>query len=316
LTTADAGSTIIAMTRLVACVLVLVTSVAHADDGSQADAKFEEAQKLREQGKVKEACEAFAASLALNPNAIGTILNVARCAEESGRTGSAVRWFTGARARAREQGLDPQRQAAEEHLAKLVDHVPHLSIAFVEPPPPDAKIVVDDQLVDMNAAADVIVDPTTIKVVVSAPGRVSFETTVAFDPKGDHEREAISVPKLGYPVTVKNTRRTVGKVMTIGGGVIVVGSVLIGYLAKRQYDGAVVHCSTAEKPVCNEPDYGTAKEAIRNGNIGTGVGIAGIGIVVAGAALWFLSPSHEEHGVAIVPVLGPTEAGIAAIHRF
>ena len=92
---------------------------ADGDAAKTADEKFEAAGKLRDAGKIKESCAMYADSLALNPNAIGTILNVARCAEEDGKVATAIRYFTDARDRAREQNLGPQLAAAEEHLAKL-----------------------------------------------------------------------------------------------------------------------------------------------------------------------------------------------------
>ena len=77
-------------------------------DEPLADQKFDQAQKLREAGKLDESCKLFRESLKLNPNAIGTLLNVARCDEEQGKIASAVRGFTDARQRAAEQHLAPQ----------------------------------------------------------------------------------------------------------------------------------------------------------------------------------------------------------------
>jgi hypothetical protein len=310
-------------TLLLGCaILVIATGIVRADDVKGADEKFEEGKKLREAGKVKEACDAFSASLALNPNAIGTILNVARCAEESGKTGTAVRLFTDAKNRAGEQQLDPQQKAAEEHLAKLVDHVPHLAIAFAEPLPSDGKIAVDDRVIDAASAGDVIVDPTTVKIVVSAPGRVTFETTVTFDPKGDHEHKAISVPKLAYPVAVTNTRRTVGKIMAGTGGAIYASGVVIALIARSRWKTATKDCTNN---VCDESTttgghpFQDAHDAYALGNDATYISIVGLAIAGAGVALWFLSPSHEnkeERRTAIVPIVTPGEAGVAAIGRF
>jgi hypothetical protein len=293
---------------------------AHADDASAADLKFEEAMKLRDQGKIQEACARFDDSLALNPNAIGTILNVARCAEDAGKTGTAVRWFTEARDRAREQNLKPQMKAAEDHLAKLVDHVPHLAIAFAEPLPPDGKIVVDGRMIDNKQTGDLIVDPSDVKVVVSAPGRVPWETTVRFSPKGDHEHQAIAVPKLGYPMTIKNTRRTVGRVLVGSGVAAVAGGIVIGLVARSKYRNATASgCSDipgTSLRACDEATLGAANTARTIGNIGTVVGISGLVLVATGATLWWLSPKRDEHAIAIVPTLTPTEAGVAAVGRF
>ena len=302
----------------VALVATAVGTV-RADDLSDADLKFEEAMKLREHGKIQEACARFDDSLALNPNAIGTILNVARCAEDAGKIGTAVRWFTEARDRAREQNLKPQAKAAEDHLAKLVGHVPHLAIAFAEPLPPDGKVVVDGRMIDSKQAGDIIVDPSDVKVVVSAPGRVPWETTVKFAPKGDHEHQAIAVPKLGYPMTIKNTRRTVGRVLVGSGAAAVAGGVVIGLVARSKYRNATASgCSEipgTNLRACDEATLGAANTARTIGNIGTVVGVSGLVLVATGATLWWLS-RRDEHPIAIVPTLTPTEAGVAAVGRF
>ena len=300
--------------------VMAVAGIVRGDDNtSAADQKFAEAMKLREAGKEPDACVRFKESYALNPNAIGTILNIARCAEEEGKTGTAVRMFTEARDRAREQNLKPQTEAAEQHLGQLVDHVPHLALAFVEPLPPEAKIVVADRVVDAGSAGDIIVDPGDVRVVISAPGRVPYETTVKFEPKGDHEHKAISVPKLAYPTTIKNGRRTAGKVTAVAGAAIALGGVVIGIVARRDYNNATgpTHCTDlGSVRACDTEQLNAANRARDVGNIGTIVGLTGVAIGAAGVALWMLSPNRDEHAVAIVPTLSPTEAGLAAVGRF
>ena len=95
------------MRLLVVIGALLFASVAFADDAkTTADEKFEAASKLRDAGKTAEACAMFNEALTLNPNAIGTILNVARCAEEEGKVATAIRYFSDARDRARDIGGD------------------------------------------------------------------------------------------------------------------------------------------------------------------------------------------------------------------
>ena len=181
---------------IVSLAIVAATGVACADDPQKADELFAAAQKLRDQGRTREACDAFAESLRHNPNAIGTILNIARCAEESGKLASAVRVFTDARDRAREQHLALQQRVAEEHLAALEGRAPHLAIAFAEPPTLDTRLVVGDRTIEIASARDILVDPGTVKIVVSAPGRISFETSVTI---AEPEHKALAVPEARLP---------------------------------------------------------------------------------------------------------------------
>jgi hypothetical protein len=304
--------------------IAAATSLAHADDTKTADEKFDAAQKLREAGKVKEACAMFQESLTLNPNAIGTILNVARCAEEDHKFATAVRLFTDVRDRAKEQGLTPQREAAEEHLTKLVGRVGHLGIAFVEPATAETRVVINDSVVDPKTYGDVAVDPGEVRVVVSAPGRVPFDTklTVA---EGEHK--PLAVQKLGLPVTVRNTRRTYGKAaVIIGGATFVAGGVLALYSWHR-FD-QIVHSKTNNVPncdqmgnswTCNTEQFADAQSQKDRESIATVIIISGVAIAAGGAALWFLSPNREVENpekLSVVPVVGPGQAGVVAFRRF
>lgn len=286
-------------------------------DVNPADEKFAAATKLREQGKHDAACAMFTEALALNPNAIGTILNVARCAEEANQVATAIRYFNDAQSRAREQGLGPQLAAAEEHLAKLTPRASHLAISFAEALTPDAKVVVQDRVVELSATSDVLVDAGPAKIVVSEPGRVSYASTVTI---AEAAHRAVVVPALGYPVTVHNTRRTVGKIMVGVAGVTAATSVILGAVGHSRWSDATKNCPPDQDglPSCSQANYDQARSGITLGNLGTGLAVASGVIVVTGAALWLLSPNPtvREHAIAIVPLLSPTEAGLSAITRF
>ncbi len=299
----------------VVAISTAISTAAFADDVQKADELFATAQKLREQGKTKEACDAFADSLEHNPNAIGTILNVARCAEEAGKVASAVRSFREARDRAREQSLAPQQEVAEQHLATLEGRAPHLAVAFAEAPSMDTRLIIDDRSVELASAGDVLVDPGSVKIVVSAPGRVPFETSISIAEK---EHKAIAIPKLAYPVTVKRTHQTIGKVMIAVGGAAVVTAVALGFVARSRWRTAVSTCTkTADNYICDTNEYSETNSAVTLGDAGTGVGIAGCVLAGAGAALWFLVPGHEdEHKLAVFPVISPDQAGVVAVRRF
>ncbi len=304
------------MRRLLFASLLVVSARAYADDVKTADDKFSAASKLREEGKTEAACALFGESLALNPNAIGTILNVARCAEEANHVATAIRYFTDAESRAREQGLGPQLAAAQEHLAKLTPRASHLAIAFSEKLTPDSKLIVQDRVIDPMGADDVLVDAGSVKLAVSEPGRVSYTTTVTVA-EGAHR--AVAIPALGYPVTVHNTRRTVGKILVGAAGVTFATSVVVAAIGHSRWSDATKDCATImDTPTCPKADYDRAQNGLTLGTVGTGLAIASGVIAIGGAALWLLSPNPTltEHPVAIVPLLSPTEAGLAALTRF
>ena len=290
---------------------------AFADNAKTADEKFEAAGKLRDAGKVKEACAMFSESLALNPNAIGTILNVARCAEEDNKVATAIRYFSDARDRAREQNLAPQLSAAEQHLAALTPRQSHLVITFSEKYPADAKLVVGGRVVDFSNANDIAVDAGAVEVVVSSPDRVPY-TTTAQVPEAQHM--SLTVPILGYPVTVCASCRTVGKVSVAVGSVAAVGSVIVGWISHRDWRNATAQCTKLPSGdlACPQAQVDQVNDARTLGNTSTVIGITGGVLLLGGAALWYFAPSRSgtaEH-MAFVPVVTPSEVGIAAITRF
>src|SRR5215475_8886969 len=106
------------MRSLVALAIVMasygpVMAQAGEEDAGKADKIFQEAQKLKQDGKSAEACRKYDESLHYNHNAVGTLLNVALCNEEAGKVATALRYFTQARDLAREHNLAEHRKAAD-----------------------------------------------------------------------------------------------------------------------------------------------------------------------------------------------------------
>jgi hypothetical protein len=304
------------MRAALAFALVAIASrVAYADDVPLADQKFDEAQKLREAGKLDESCKLFRESLRLNPNAIGTLLNVARCAEEQGKLASAVRTFKDARERADEQHLAPQRDAADQHLKTLVDRVPHLALAFAAGLPPGAQITVDDLAVDPKNAADVLVDPGTVHVVVSAPGYVAFEARLDI---AERDHKAQIIPKLAPPAVIKNPRRLVGKIVTFVGGGAAVAALGLAIGAKIDNVDQLHKCTLRDGVEFCDPNVSNrANNDHTLGNTATGIGISGLVAAAVGASLWYFSPNRERPPyVTVVPAIAPGQAGLVAAWRF
>ena len=193
------------MRSLVVLIVMASSGAALAQSGEEDAAKaekiFEEAQKLKQDGKTADACKKYEESLRYNHAAVGTLLNVALCAEEGGKVATALKYFTQARDLARENNLAEHRKAAEEHVAKLQPIVPHLGISFAEIAK-DMKVVIDEDAVPIEKAGDIGLDPGSHHITVSAPGRVAYEATVTVEP---NKPAQITVPSLGYPVWSRST---------------------------------------------------------------------------------------------------------------
>jgi len=287
------------------------------EDPTKADAIFEEAQKLKAAGKTADACKKFDEALSYNHNAVGTLLNVALCAEEAGKYATAVKYYTQARDLAREHNLAEHRKAAEDKLAVVSPLVSHLAIAFAEQAP-NMKLVIDEEIVPTDKTEDIVIDPGPHHIVVTAPGRVSYDEMVEIE---KNKPKALVVPKLGYPVTVKRGgRRTVGIILTATGAASIVAGTALGLYARDQYNGQRgdmtmgKNCTTESPPRCNAMGYRITNDALTYGNFGTAFFFGGIAVAGVGAYLWLFAPKPlAEHDVAVVPTLAPDSAGVTGV---
>lgn len=299
--------------------IVVLSSTAYADiDMDRADAVFAEGQKLKDAGKQTEACEKFRESLAINPNAVGTMLNVAICDQAAGKIGSALRLFKDARDRGTEQRLGEHVKLAEQHIGEIEADVPYLAIVIAEPSD-DTKVVVNNTVVAVQAdgSASLPVDPGTVSVIISRPGRVPFEKTLTIERK---EHPVLSVPRLRMPVTINKGRKRIGQALVIGGaGLFVIGSA-VGLYAVHDYNSLIdnpAYCNKATHQCNNDPPknaYDATNRDVTLGWVGTGVGATGVLVAGFGTYLWLFGPKDEK--LAFAPRLDAREAGIVAFGRF
>lgn len=310
------------MRSLMVVALVLSTAaLAHADgeeDQVKADRLFEEAQALKQSGKTDEACAKYNEALAFNKNAVGTLLNVAKCAEDAGKYATAVKHYRQARDLAREHSLNEHKTAAEQRLEINEPKVPRLAIAFTERLA-EMKLVIDDVVypTDQQSTNELRLDPGTRHIVVTAPGRLPFDTRVTLV---EGKQEAVAIPKLGYPVTVKKARKTIGKILTFSGVGLVATGIILGYKANVDFEAEFKNgnCTEVanETPLCNPEGFGLTHNAEQLGTVGTVVGIAGVAAIGLGLVLWITAPDDVDHSVALVPSVTNDSAGLAAIGRF
>ena len=285
-------------------------------NAEKADKIFGEAQQLKQAGKNAEACAKFDEALRYNRSAVGTILNVGLCNEEANKVATALENFRQALDLAREHNMAEHKAAAEEHIAKLEPLVPHLTVVFTELAA-DTKLVIDDKAYPITSASDIRVDPGTRHIVVTAPGRLGYETSVEVKAQ---EKKSVAIPKLKPPVTVKKTRRTVGKLVTVAGVAFVGTAIVVGYIGDRKYEKQFDNgnCTRGDPPVCNPEGFSETRSARTLGTVGTAIGIGGGAAILVGAYLWLFAPkdASSEHGVAVVPTLSPDSAGFTAVGHF
>ena len=316
--------------RMRTCVVVVVAltvgSVAHADDMAQAEADFKEGVALLEKGKLSEACEKFEASLKRNSQAVGPLLNAASCDEKRGKLASAATRYQQARDIARDQQQDKMVEDVEKKLRAIQGLLPHITLTISQRLP-GMKLVVDDKgitiddksiPVDGVGVRDLPVDPGDHEIIVSAPGRLPFNYKFSIV---QSESKTIAIPVLTAPV--KNTRKTLGLIVGLGGIGIAGGGGVVAALAYNkwhaQFRGNMPNCTGEGTPVreCNTTGQQNIKSALFEGNVATGMIIVGAAAIVTGGVLWFTAPKQAtETKIAITPLVSPDEIGFAAVGRF
>lgn len=153
------------------------TTATNKTDQAGATALFYEARNLMQKGNYASACPKLEESLRLDYG-IGTEFNLADCQEHLGKTASAWSGFLNVASQAKTQN-QPQREKVARDRAKALE--PKLPKMVIEVPSPPSGVEVKRDGVLVGSAAwgtAVPVDPGTHKVVVTAPGKQPWETSV------------------------------------------------------------------------------------------------------------------------------------------
>ena len=302
-------------------------------DQQEADRLFFEGRTLLDQNHRAEACAKFEQSFVKNPQAIGTMLNLGLCAEMSNRVVTAVRYFAEARANAVEQGLKDYQEAADRKIALLSPRMPHLRITLTEQVA-STRVIVADVVVSQDQLADLTVDPGKRTVVVTAPGRIPYETTIDLV---EAEHRVLAIPKLEGNRTVivhPSSRGLWGKLgVGIGAGLVLAGGG-IGLYSRHLYwaefpgasqDGveardAEHNCWTAFDGTvvrrCNRDGSARIGTARTIGHVGTTAAVIGGTAIIGGLYLWLTHRADAVPTTLSLDVLSGDHAGLAVSGAF
>jgi hypothetical protein len=163
-----------------------------ADNAALAESLFRHAKKLMQEGAIAEACPKFAESYRLD-STLGTLLNLAVCHEQEGRTATAWAELHDAAARAARNGERERAAFAREHADALEARLSRLIIRVSEPRP-GLEVRLDDGLLGQAAWSTAMpVDPGVHKVDVKAPGHQSWSRPVTVAP-GPQTQELVVPP--------------------------------------------------------------------------------------------------------------------------
>jgi hypothetical protein len=324
-------------------------------DPTTAQALFEQARADAAAGKYATACPRFEESFRLDPS-VGTLLNMADCAEHLGHVASALAHFTDALVQL--PATDDRVSYVKERVAKLKPRVPHLQIDTASAEP----VVILRDSVEIGPASRNIplpVEPGPHVIVVRAAGRKDRELRVDLaegaeqhvraEP-GDPLPSAAAVatipvvssqagPSPAIPTSGAATSTT-GRgalpwLATAVAGAGVAAGAVAGVLALS--DASQVKQLCANHTCSNTNDFTNASNTASRGKTEETVSTVGFGVGIAGAALatyLWLRPSsgtertstlgggsHTASGGSVTsawaaPWGGPTGGGLAVGARF
>jgi hypothetical protein len=331
---------------VLAAVLLAAPLSAHAQrsDKAAAESLFQEGKALVAQGRTAEACSKFAESQRLD-SSVGTLLNLARCQEQLGRTASAWATYKEASTLAHAVGQTERESAAKDFASKLEPRLSRLRIEATSAPA-GLAITRDGITVGEGSLGSAIaVDPGEHTVEATAPGYKAWSTKIVVG--ADADTKSVAVPALEpEPSAVpagqgasaatggaqgavtgpdasasgagggKNGMRTAAFVVG-GAGVVALGvGAVLGGFAMRDAGELETAC---RKNACSRDNMDRVESATTKATvstIGIGVGAAAVG---AGVALLILSrsPSKESAQKAqIVPSFGPNGGGASIVGTF
>lgn len=306
--------------------LVLTTSTAARAQNVAADALFVEGRALFDKGRYEEAADRFARSQELDP-AFGTLMNLGDSYERLGKVASAWGAYREALGMAAAQ-KNPQRITQARNASVTVERrVPRLTVDV------DRRIAglsVTRNGIKIEAAAlgaPIPVDPGGQAIVVTAPDRQPWQTTVQVR-EGESRTVQVPVleprpgeatttpPPIGAPPPPPDSRTQarVALGLEIGGGVVLGAGLIFGALAISRWSSVTDTCPDAR--CANEADRtrreGDASTATTFATVSTIASSVGLAALVTGIVLHLTAP---ERRVSLAPTVDRTGGGFLATLR-
>jgi serine/threonine-protein kinase len=273
-----------------------------------AEALFQQAASLMDQKRFSEACEKFAASQELD-SGLGTMLYLADCYEQAGRTASAWALFREAEDAAR-SAQQPDREhianeratSLEARLSKLelrvsaARRVPGLELRLNDAPVPSASWNVP-----------LPVDPGSSHLEARAPGKKpwSIQLTIADGPASQvAEIQALAdapaptpsehATGLERPLAVPasgSTQRAVGYIVSAVGVVALAAGGFFGYRAYSSNKRSKGECRADDPNACTPAGASLREDAKTAGALSTVATVSGGALLLGGITIVLTTPS-------------------------
>lgn len=308
---------------------MLVAPHAHADRITDAEDLFRRAKALIAQNKYEEACPLLTESYRLDPG-MGTLLNLALCHEQVGKTASAWGEFRSVeqQARASVPPNESRAQLAREHADKLQPRLSRVKIVVPEQArAPGLVVKVDGEAKGEPLWAGVPVDPGTRTVEATATNKKPAVMKVKVDDEGVlvsvtipvlSDAPVASAPSSGAAgadlaaveqYAASEARRTTGYVIGgLGLTVLAVGGVF--GVAAIINDNDAKSCSPCVRGSADAAasDKATDRALVFANIANVTVPLGAIGAAVGAYLVLSAGPSRK---VSIVPVTTSRSAGLS-----
>jgi hypothetical protein len=320
MTSRETASNRIAAALLVATLLAPRLAAAQAKDEAAAEALFREGKRLLALGSLAQACSKLDESHRLDP-ATGTLLALAACREQEGRTATAWAEYNDAAARARRDGRGDRERVARERAASLEAKLSKLTVVVSEDARTAPGLVVQSDGVALGQAAwgtPIPVDPGDHLVEATATGKAPWHTTVRVGAEGDDARVAIAWPA-EQPVTTtteeppkqsenptarrvtddphdanssRRTQRTLGWTVAGAGAV----SLAVGVYFWAQAGSLLGERNRIcpNWPACADPAAASDKDNAARRDIALGAATVATGLLGVGLGTWLVVESGQH----------------------
>lgn len=289
-----------------------------SQDKAVAESLFREAKKLAKKGKLDDACPKFEESHRLDPQ-LGTLLHLATCHEQQGKTASAWAEYSAAAELAAERG-DRREKLARKRAKALEAGLSRLTLKRDKRAEPDEVTIELDgkPLGDVTIGTPIPIDPGEHEITVKADGyrssrhaidvQIGDRLTLAIGSLERRSEDAPPDPDPETPARAEESAQPLVGWVTFGiGGAVLIGGLALGGAAAAQRDAADEEC---DGRFCSDDGlamHDTSRDFATASTVLVVVGALG---VVAGITVVLTAPDSEEQASVFISPTGIAVGGV------
>jgi hypothetical protein len=308
----------IALAAFLATATWLASESGTASAASPAEDLFQEGRRFLLDGQTDEACKRFAESYAMVASS-GTLLNLALCHQNQGKTATAWNEYKAAARLARNQGREERAAVADGKAHELEPTLARVTTTAVERLPGLRVATEAGPLGEGGLGVDVPIDPGTHTVTVTAPGHLPWTTTLEVKESEQLTLEIRRLEPESPPPSLTRTpapagivdsradldrvaatqRSSLGLYVGVGGAVVLAGGAAFWSVAYAKFQSAKDACTLG----CSESDHDSRVSDIQTlKGVAIGAWIVGGALVVASGVDFLVHRKKAPLTVAIDPV--------------